>query len=105
MRSPPSGKGAWYAYLIEYPVTSLVQIYPSVGALPIAAVRAAIGLGGASPRPPRPAPPRPPRPAPPRPAAAAGLGPAPADRPAAAAGFAPAPAAGPAARAGAVGGG
>src|SRR5438128_10965838 len=63
-------------------------MYPRVGSLPIAAVNAAMGLGGAapaSPRPPRPAPPRPPRPAPPRtPAAAGGLGPAPVGRPGAA---------------------
>src|SRR4051812_15224033 len=85
MRSPPSGVAAWYAYLIEYPVMSFVQMYPRVGPLPIAAVRAAMGLrGAASPRPPRPAPPRPRPAAAPRPAPAGGIGPAPAGAPAAA---------------------
>jgi hypothetical protein len=84
-------------------------MYPSVGALPIAAVKAATGVSTtpASPRPPRPAPPRPPRAAPrppraaaarparaappPSPPAAEGLGPAPGGRLAAADGFAPGP--------------
>src|SRR5438552_15326930 len=85
MRSRPSGIAAWYAYLIEYAVMSFVQMYPRVGPLPIAAVRAAMGLSGAaSPRPPRPAPPRPRPAAAPRPAPAGGFGPAPAGAPAAA---------------------
>src|SRR5712692_8568543 len=64
-------------------------MYPSVAALPSAAVKAAMGVDGASP-PPRAPRPRPPRPAAPRPAAAAddGLAPAPAGKPAAAAGAA-----------------
>src|SRR5438309_2102036 len=66
-RSLPCGREAWWAYLMEYPVTSFVQMYPTVGALLRAAVKAAMGVGGApaSPRP-RATPPRPPRPAPPR---------------------------------------
>src|SRR5213592_176787 len=67
-RSLPSGRETWWAYLMEYPVTSFVQMYPMVGALPMAAVKAAMGLGAAlaSPRPPRAAPSR-------SPAAADGL--------------------------------
>src|SRR5438046_10347206 len=87
-RSLPSGRETWWAYLMEYPVTSFVQMYPMVGALPMAAVKAAMGLGAAlaSPRPPRAAPPRPPRPAPPRrPRAAPSRSPAAADGLAAAA--------------------
>src|SRR5438132_8966942 len=57
---------------------SLVQMYPSVCALPIAAVKAAMGVSGAALLPP----PRAPRPRP-RPAAADGFAPALAGKPAA----------------------
>src|SRR5688572_2332477 len=96
--------GERHAYLMEYPVTPLPQMKPSVGAALTADVSRAMGLAGvAPPRPPR-APPRPPLP----PAAAAGAAPFP--RPLAAAGFAgaagsavarPPAAAGPPCRAGA----
>src|SRR5438552_12924093 len=84
---------------------SLVQMYPSVGALPIAAVKAAMGVSGAA----SPPPPRAPRPRP-RPAAADGFAPAlagkpAAPRPAAADGFTPAPAGKPTAGFGAATGG
>src|SRR6266851_7072900 len=73
---------------MEYPVTSFVQMYPTVGALPIAAITAAMGVAAApaSPRPARAAPPRPARPAAPRrPRAAPSRSPAAADGLAAAA--------------------
>src|SRR6266849_1567618 len=57
---------------------SFVQMYPSVGALPIAAVKAAMGVSGAA----SPPPPRAPRPRP-LPAAADGFAPALAGKPAA----------------------
>src|SRR5688572_16403578 len=68
MRSTPLEEGRRSACFIEYPVTSFVQMYPIVGALPMAAVNAAIGSSGAAllpPRPPRAPPPRAPA-APPR---------------------------------------